>query len=148
MRTSLRKKLAAITMALATGGLLAALSPANPAVAFFSPPLFLEVEIESPAQLVSRGAAVDVTLEVTCTSADAVVFVSVSQRVGNRVASGSGSEDIGCTRSGERLLVRVLASAQGRAFERGDAVVNAQVFGCVPEFCGSEDDTETVQLRR
>ena len=40
----------------------------GPAVAFFSGGLFLDVQVESPARLVARGAAADVPLEVTCGS--------------------------------------------------------------------------------
>jgi hypothetical protein len=42
-----------------------------------------DVQVESPARLVARGAAVDVPLEVTCNATGPVdVFVSVTQKAG------------------------------------------------------------------
>jgi hypothetical protein len=80
-------------------------------VAFFSGGLFLDVQVESPARLVARGAAVDVPLEVTCSgTSSADVFVSVSQKAGSGVAQGSGFTSVGCTGSGQQVIVRVQAS--------------------------------------
>src|SRR6266516_2029786 len=84
MRTRLRTKVAA--------GVLAMFATGGPAVAFFSGGLFLDVQVESPATLVARGAAVDVPLEVTCNASFADVFVTVTQKAGSGsgVAQGSG----------------------------------------------------------
>jgi hypothetical protein len=146
----LRRKVAvAITVALLTAGSLTLLAPAGPAVAFFSGGLFLEIQVEEPARLVARGAAVDVPLEVTCNATEPVlVSVTVTQRVGRGVAVGSGFASFGCTGSGQDVTVRVTASPAGSAFTRGRAVVDAEVFGCRPNICGSETDSEVVPLRR
>src|SRR4030095_6721901 len=100
MRTKLRTKVTTVVVAILAGGLLALFATSGPAVAFFSGGLFLDVQVESPARLVARGAAVDVPLEVTCTATVADVSVRVTQKAGSGVAQGGGSTSVGCTRSG------------------------------------------------
>jgi hypothetical protein len=151
-RTSLRAKLAtAATVAILAGASFALFAPSGPAVAFSSGGLFLDVQVESPARLVSRGAAVDVTLEVTCNAAPGTAFVqvTVTQRSGSGVAQGFGFEDVGCTGSGEQVVIRVQASG-GKAFKQGTAVASAEIFGCTADFstCGSETDSETIDINK
>ena len=146
-RPRLRGKLAAAAVVVILAALAFALfAPSGPAVAFSSRGLFLDVQVES-ATLVSRGAAVDVTLEVTCNSGFAEVFVTVSQRSGSGVARGSGFETVGCTGSGEQVVIRVPASG-GRAFKQGTATVSAEIFGCNNVICGTETDSEVVDIQR
>jgi hypothetical protein len=149
MRTRLRAKLAvAALVAILAGASFALFAPSGPAVAFSSGGLFLEVQVESPARMVSRGAAVDVTLEVTCNSPfGADVFVTVTQRSGSGVAQGFGFETVGCTGSGEQVVIRVQASG-GKAFKQGTAVASAEIFGCNNVTCGSETDSEVIEIRR
>jgi hypothetical protein len=147
MKTRLRARLAAAVVAILAGSVLALFATTGPAVAFFSGGLFLDVQVES-ATLVSRGAAVDVTLEVTCNSPfGADVFVTVTQRSGSGVAQGFGSESVGCTGSGQQVVVRVFAS-EGKAFKQGTAVVSAELFGCRPTICGSETDSEVIDIKK
>ena len=144
-----RRAAVALTVALLAAGSFTLFAPAGPAVAFSSGGLFLDVQVEEPAHLVARGAAVDVPLEVTCNASFPVdVFVTVTQRVSKGVAAGSGFRTVGCTGSGQDVTVRVTASAFGKAFIRGNAVIEAEAFGCRPNICGSETDSETVRLRR
>jgi hypothetical protein len=150
MRTRLRAKLAvAALVAILAGASFALFAPAGPAVAFSSGGLFLDVQVESPAHLVSRGAAVDVPLEVTCNAGVADVSVSLTQKSGSGVAQGFGSTSVGCTGSGQQLTVRVTASG-GKTFKQGTAVASAELFGCTANFstCGSETDSEVVQLQK
>jgi len=151
MRTKLRTKIAAAVIAIALGGLLALFASSGPAVAFFSGGLFLDVQVESPASLVARGAAVDVPLEVTCNAApgSAFVQVSVTQKAGSGVAQGFGSTGVGCTGSGQQITVRVQASG-GKTFKQSVAVASAEISGCTANFstCGSETDSETIDIKR
>ena len=111
MRTKLRTRAAAAVVALLLGGLLALFATSGPAVAFFSGGLFLDVQVESPARLVARGAALDVPVEVTCNATNnAFVQVSVTQKAGSGVAEGFGSALVGCTGSSQQLTIRVQAS--------------------------------------
>jgi hypothetical protein len=149
MRTRLRAKLAVTALAaILAGASFALFAPSGPAVAFSSGGLFLDVQVESPARLVSRGAAVDVTLEVTCNSPfGADVFVNVTQKAGSGVAQGFGFESVGCTGSGEQVVIRVQASG-GKTFKQGTAVASAEIFGCNNVTCGSETDSEVIEIRR
>jgi hypothetical protein len=148
MRIRLRPKLAAAVVAIIAAVVLALFATTGPAVAFFSGGLFLDVQVNSPAHLVARGAAVDVPLEVTCNATGSVdVFVSVSQKAGSGVAQGSGFTSVGCTGSGEQVTVRVQASG-GKTFKQGSAVASAEIFGCNNVTCGSETDSEVIQLQK
>jgi hypothetical protein len=135
-------------VAIVLGSVLALFATTGAAVAFFSGGLFLDVQVESPAHLVARGAAVDVPLEVTCNATGSVdVFVSVSQKAGSGVAEGFGSASVGCTGSGEQITVRVRASG-GKTFKQGSAVASAEIFGCNNVTCGSETDSEVIQVQK
>jgi hypothetical protein len=148
MRPRLRAKLAAAVVAIVLGSVLALFATTGPAVAFFSGGLFLDVQVESPAHLVARGAAVDVPVEITCNATGtAFVFVSVTQKSGSGVAQGFGSTEVGCTGSGQQITVRVTASG-GKTFKQGTAVASAEIFGCRPDVCGSETDSEVIQLQK
>ena len=151
MRTKLRTRAAAAVVALLLGGLLALFATSGPAVAFFSGGLFLDVQVQSPARLVARGAAVDVPLEVTCNArpGTASVQVSVSQKAGSGVAQGFGSTSVGCTGSGQQVTVRVQASG-GKTFKQGTAVASAEIFGCTANFstCGNETDSEVIDIKK
>jgi len=140
----------ALTVALLAAASLAVLAPAGPAVAFSSGGLFLDVQAEAPAHLVAGGASVDVPLEITCGGVRGLVYVyvTVTQRVGKGVAFGDESREFACTGGGQDVTVRVRADSAGKAFMRGNAVVDAEVFGCGTRVCGSETDSETVRLRR
>jgi hypothetical protein len=151
MRIKLRSRVAATVLAVVLGGLLALFASSGPAVAFFSGGLFLDVQVESPALLVARGAAVDVPLEVTCNArpGTASVNVTVTQKSGSGVAQGFGSTAVGCTGSGQQIRVRVQASG-GKTFKQGIAVASAQIFGCTTNFstCGDETDSQTINIAK
>ena len=148
MKTRLRARLAVAVVAILAGSVLALFATTGPAVAFFSGGLFLDVQVESPAHLVSRGAAVDVTLEVTCNSPfGADVFVNVTQRSGSGVAQGFAFDNVGCTGSGEQVVLRAQASG-GKTFKQGTAVATAEIFGCNNVTCGSETDSEVIDIKR
>jgi hypothetical protein len=147
MRTK-RTRVAAAVVALLLGGLLALFATSGPAVAFFSGGLFLDVQVESPARLLARGAAVEVPLEVTCNAVGTVdVQVTVTQRSGSGATQGFGFEQVGCTGAGEQVTV-VVQVFGAKAFRKGTAVVTAEVFGCNNVTCGSETDTEVIEIQR
>ena len=150
MRTKLHTRVAAVVVAILLGGLLALFATSGPAVAFFSGGLFLDVQVQSPAQLVARGAAVDVPVEVTCNATGtADVFVRVTQKSGSGVAQGFGFPSVGCTGSGQQIVVRAQVSG-GKTFKQGPAVASAEISGCTANFsvCGSETDSEAIAIQR
>ena len=152
MRSRLRGRLAAAVVAIILGSVLALFATTGPAVAFFSGGLFLDVQVDSPAHLVAGGASVDVPLEITCNARPGTSFVTVSvtQRVGKGIAGGTNSVNVACTGSGQDIVVRVRATVGGKAFQRGDAVADAEISGCSANFsvCGSETDSEAIKIRR
>jgi hypothetical protein len=135
-------------VALLLGGLLALFATSGPAVAFFSGGLFLDVQVESPARLLARGAAVEVPLEVTCNAVGTVdVQVTVTQRSGSGATQGFGFDQVGCTGAGEQVTV-VVQVFGAKAFKQGTAVATAEVFGCNNVTCGSETDSEVIEIRK
>jgi hypothetical protein len=148
MTTKLRTRAAAAVIAIVLGGLLALFATSGPAVAFFSGGLFLDVQVESPARLLARGAAVEVPLEVTCNAVGTVdVNVTVTQHSGSGATQGFGSDQVGCTGAGQRVSV-VVQVFGAKAFKKGTAVASAEVFGCNNVTCGRETDTEVIDIQR
>ena len=148
-----RKGLAATALAVAAimaGAVIAVVTPAGPAVAFFSPPLLLKFHILSPATLVARGAGVDVPVQIECAGASGPVFVdinSVTERVGkDEIATGSGSKRVACTGSTQTTVVLVFANFV--PFRKGTAIADGDIFACAPGFCGSDFDTEVISITK
>lgn len=135
--------------AVGVGAVLAAAVPASQAVAFFSSPLFLDVRVDSPAHLVAKGVAVNVQVEVTCGGGQwAQVDVTVSENVAHSVAGGDGSAAVWCNGHRQLMTVPVYAYVGSKSFVTGQALARAEIFGCTRTFCGSENDTRTVRIRR
>ncbi|HET9443179.1 MAG TPA: hypothetical protein VFO65_07635 [Acidimicrobiales bacterium] len=138
-----RQVLAAVVLG---GALAVAAVPGLPAVGQISPPSVLAVEVTDQATLVARGAAVVVPVEVQCPSgATGFLNVQVTQRVGSRIATGTGGGEVACT--GGEQVVPVLVTAYDMAFRRGPAVAEANLFTCW-YFCGEVTDSEVIEIRR
>lgn len=144
-----RRRLIAGTVA---AGAATALLPSTAAVAFISPPLVLLARAQSPARLVAGGAAVDVPVTYSCTAQTMSVFVQVTEKVGNGIASGSAFTSVPCDGRTHRLLLRVTASHPGRAFTPGTATTQTDVSGCRRSsgdryICGDDSVVHTIQLK-
>jgi hypothetical protein len=124
-------------------------APAAPALGFFSPPLLLQIHVNSPATLVAKGAGADVTLQIECAGArTAFVDVSLTERSGSQIASGFGSTQVGCTNQNQTVLVHVTAQP-GRVFKKGTGIADGFISACTsskPRFCGSEEDLRTINI--
>ena len=121
---------------------------AAPALGFFSPPLLLQIHVNTPATLVAKGAGADVTVQIQCAGAQtATVSVSLTERSGSQVATGSGSALVGCTNQNQTVLVPVTAPS-GKVFKKGTAIANGVISACAtkPRFCGSEEDQRTIAI--
>jgi len=122
---------------------------AAPALGFFSPPLLLQIHVNSPGTLVAKGAGVDLALQIECAGArTASLDVSLTERSGSQIASGFGSAQVGCTN--QTVLVHVIAQP-GRAFKKGTGIADAFIFACTsskPRFCGSEEDVRTINIAK
>jgi hypothetical protein len=134
-----------VALALVGAAIVVLIGPVSTAVGFFSPPLSLDVKVNSPATLVSKGAAVSVPLDVVCTSKQADLLVRVNQRAGSQIAQGDAYKLITC--EGDLQQVTVTVFANGKAFKKGVGVAEAEIFGCF-RFCGSETDTAEIAIAR
>ena len=146
------KRVKAVASAVTVAGAVAAaiVLPASTAVAYNSGGLVLDVMVQSPAQLLARGAAVSVPVSYTCSGASqyAALYVSVAQRVGGQAsAAGEGTvRNLTCTGEIQNVAVEVLATG-GEAFVRGEAYVRGHINDCY-NVCGDEYDSRTVTFQR
>src|SRR4051794_40613938 len=107
-----RTKAAMIGTALAGGAALVLLSPSSPALAYYSGGLHLDATALSPATLVSRGAAVDVPVDVDCNAQYISLDVRLTERVGSQTATGVNyTTQVACNGGHQRILVRVPANS-------------------------------------
>jgi hypothetical protein len=121
---------------------------AAPALGFFSPPLLLEIHVNSPATLVAKGAGADLTVQIECAGArSAFVDVSLTERSGSQIASGFGSTQVGCTNQNQTVLVHVTAQS-GKVFKKGTGIADGFISACAtkPKFCASEQDQGTIAI--
>jgi hypothetical protein len=77
----------------------------------------------------------------------ATVSVSLTERSGSLIASGSGSTLVGCTNQNQTILVPVTAPP-GKVFKKGTAIANGVISACATKakFCGSEQDQGTIDI--
>jgi hypothetical protein len=148
MQRFLSSKKTLAGLAIAGGAAIAAVGSAAPALGFFSPPLLLQIHVNTPAALVAKGAGANVTVQIQCAGAQtATVSVSLAERSGSQVATGSGSALVGCTNQNQNILVPVTASS-GKVFKKGTAIANGVISACAtkPKFCASEQDQGTIAI--
>ena len=136
-------------VALVAGAAAAVLVPVGAAVAIDSAPSSAVVEVVS-ADLVARGAAVDVTVAYTCAGVGPELSVQVAQRSAGRVISGSTYSSTGlvCDGTSRTAVLRVLAPDGAHGFKNGPAAISASLWTCGAGTCGTVSDNEEVSLRR
>jgi len=117
MLLPVKVKVALAGLAVTGGGAVAAmLGPAGPAVGQASQPVQAEIQVNSPATLVARGAGADVTVTANC-SGSLVESAQVLIGLTERAASAIGETTVDCT--GTNQTVQVLVTAQvGKALKR------------------------------
>lgn len=133
------------TVAIAGGVAIATVgTAAGPAVAFFSPPLLLDIHFVS-ATVVAKGAGVDVAFQVECAGTrSAFVDFSINERFSKAIANGFGEARVTCTDSPQTIVV--LSVAQSVPFKPGTALLESDLFGCTRRFCGDQTDNETIKI--
>jgi hypothetical protein len=110
------------------------------------------INVVDPATLVAKGAGAQVSVEVTCDTGDlgSQLFanVSLTQRVGNSTANGSGGSSGTINCDGRPQTVPILVSVfGGKAFKKGPALAQASVSVCHPDFCENAQAAEEIRLR-
>jgi hypothetical protein len=150
MLRSTKTKSALAGLALAGGAAVAIATTATPALAFFSPPLLLQAQPISPATLVAKGAGVDVIVQVECAgSNNTTVNLTVTEKVGSKVASGGANAQVSCTGQTQNIAILVTADPSGKAFAKGKAIADAFISGCTDNFsfCGQDQSEPTIKLK-
>jgi hypothetical protein len=114
-----------------------------------SPPIPIDVDLGFTGQLVARGVVVVVPVTVTCAPGGQFgsVQVTLTQRRGNRVASGFGYIDtVACT--GFPTTVDIIVTAENFVFGRGIAFAEATLALYYGGTFVSDTDSGTISLRR
>ena len=138
-------------LALLVGAALAALVPVGSAVALDSPPSDMPfVQVQSPASLLARGAAVSVPVTYRCAAGEQRIEISVRvvQRSGSETTSGEGSANLPCGSPGSVQEATVTVVADGRVFKKGAAVGSARAFTCGFGFCDTIADSREIMVTR
>lgn len=145
--TPLKIKIGTAAAALAVGGGFALALPSAPAVAYASPPVFIDAVPQSPAHLVAKGASVSVPVLVTCNTQGTEVQVQLTEKVGNKTATGYNYTQVACTGGHQTILITVPASSN-TAFAKGTAYAVAQIFGCAGYYCASDSSSANIQITK
>ncbi|GGL04823.1 hypothetical protein [Mangrovihabitans endophyticus] len=105
------------------------------------------VKLGANARLDAKGAVVFAPVYLTCTpGSDSYLQVSVTQAVGNDIASGSRYREIDdCT--GERQKIQVSVTPTNHPFQRGVAFGEAMLTVCDYRGCTSPYDEHTIRIR-
>jgi hypothetical protein len=139
-----RKGLLAGVALLAGGGIAAAMGPALPAIGQASPPS-TPLIVRSTAKVIDRGAVAQPTLLVACQPGDlAFVSISLSERSGKLIASGSNGEEITC--SGGIETIKLSVTPQLAPFVAGKAFGQASLQDCNPVNCIMTNVDKTITL--
>lgn len=149
MQRHMKVKATLAGLAVAGGAAVAITSAASPALAFFSPPLLLQAQAVSPATLVAKGAGADVTVQVECTGTDTSISLTLTEKVGGKVASGEAGTQVSCTGQTQDIVIRVTAQPSGKAFAKGSAIADTFISGCTSNFsfCGQDETKPTIKLK-
>lgn len=143
MRLSRPVRLGAASSAVVAGA--AALVLNAPTAAFAQQPS-LSIATYSPATVIVEGAAARVYVNFTCTSPQASIAVSLTQRAGNRIANALGIVDVTCTGSPQQTSV--VAVASNAPIHSGAAFADSMITGCSGDSCANARDQRVIQLRR
>jgi len=142
-------KAALAGLTVAGGAAAAALLGAGPAVGQASQPVQVEIQVNSPATLVAKGAAADVSVTASCSGtsvSSGQISVSLTERAGSVIASGGQSSVIDCTGMPENVTLVVPANV--RPYKKGTAIANASIFACTTTFgsCANQQVTATIEI--
>lgn len=134
---------AAAGLAVATGAVLAFAMPAGAALSLQSQsPPQAQVQIGKTASLVANGAAVFTAINVVCAPGNyASLVVSVTQAVGNTIASGQTQREVSpCTGRPQKLSVAVTPTQ--RPFVKGVAFGQAELY----TYSGAVRDERVIRI--
>jgi hypothetical protein len=162
MQRGTRLKAALVGVVVTAGAAATALlGPAGAAVGQASQPVQVQIQVNSPATLVAKGAGADVLVTASCSGtagASASIFVNLTEHVENTITSGNGFGTVGCTGTSQTVQVLVIAGANSpagpgfptgsKAFKKGTAVANAQIEACTADgvTCAGQQVQPTITI--
>jgi hypothetical protein len=160
----LRSRLGAAMVGLTVAGAAVAaavLGPAGPAVGQSSPSIQAQVQVNSPATLVAKGAGVDVSVTASCsgTTAPGFLVVELVENVKGNIAYGFGEASPSCTGASQTFEVLVTAGSDGpsgipggpsAAFAKGVAIADTSFGACSPDglTCATQNIEPTIKIRK
>ena len=109
----------------------------------------VSISIQNPATLIAHGAAIDVTMVASCSTAYAtgVVTLTVTQTVGRRVASGQAFLSLDCVGAPQTLTATVY-TYQVPFSKGGAALAEADLSACGYYMdCAGTTDLTTIDIR-
>jgi hypothetical protein len=131
-------------VALVTGGGIATAVGVLPALGQSSPPSS-PVILGSTAQIVAKGAGANPFAYVACDpSSFASLTITLTEKSGNGIASGTGNTQVTC--NGQIETITVPVAATGKPFGKGTALGQASLFACGPNSCGTTNGSGNVQM--
>jgi hypothetical protein len=156
-----RGKASLVGLVVAAGAVAAALlGPAGLAVGQSSPPtvgagsapIQAQIQVNSPATLVAKGAGVNVSVTASCSGQlvdSAQVSVGLTESVKGDIASGFGAASIDCTGASQTLTVEVVAELPGKAFKKGSAIATGSIDACTVNgsSCAYQTVTPTIKIK-
>ena len=145
-----KAKAAVVGTAISGAAVVGMVGAAGPALAHDSGGLHLSAVAQSPERLIAKGAALRVSVDVTCNATQyPYLNVNVTEAVGRKIASGTGYANVVCG-SGQPQVVSVdVVASPGPAFAPGKAVVATSLGGCLDDqTCGTDSNLRTITLRR
>lgn len=145
------------------GGAAAAavLGPAGPAVGQASVPIQVQIQVNSPATLVDKGAGVSVSVTASCSgdveAPGGFIVLEVTESVAKSIAFGFAESTIDCTGTSQTFNMLVIAGSEGpaglpqgpsKAFAKGVALATATIEACSADglTCTSQQIEPTIEI--
>jgi hypothetical protein len=142
---------AAAAIALGPAGMAVGQS-SPPTVGQSSPPIQAQIQVNSRATLVAKGAGVDVSVTASCSGPEVesgTISVILTEAVKKAVATGYGGAGIDCTGTTQTTEILVIAQS-GKAFTKGTATANANITACTVDlsFCANTPIEATITIKK
>src|SRR4051794_19242578 len=142
-RSFLRPALAGLGIAAASVAAFSLPAGASVSVQSSSPPV-ISVKL-GKATIAANGAVIFSGSKVTCPrGTSAGLNVTVTEAVGNNIASGTGFTTVTCT--GNVQAVTVAVTPTQHPFRKGVAFGQASINDCTATRCLSADDQRVIQI--
>ncbi|MGB6458264.1 MAG: hypothetical protein WBH47_27640 [Streptosporangiaceae bacterium] len=148
-------------LAVAGGAAMAVAIGAGPAVGQISPPIQTQLQVNSPATLLAKGSSVNVSVTASCsgTTAQAGIFLEITENVSKHIAFGFTESVINCTGTSQTFDLLVIAGSESpsglpqgpsKAFAKGVALATASIEACSPDgiTCTNQQIEPTITIRK